>query len=74
MTKGMAMWVVLVAAAGAGGVLAAESTRVYRHVAPDGVVTFSDEPREGAEVIRLLSGACDQDVKLPTRPINGKWK
>ena len=55
MTKAAAMVLLLVTAVGARAALAAESTRVYRHVAPDGVVTFSDEPREGAEVIELPS-------------------
>jgi hypothetical protein len=38
----------------AAGALAAESTRIYRHVGPDGVVTFSDEPTEGAEVVEIV--------------------
>lgn len=40
---------------GSGVAFAAESVRVYRHVSADGVVTFSDEPRDDAEIIDLPS-------------------
>lgn len=38
----------------AAAAVAAESTTIYRRVGPDGVVTFSDEPSEGAQAVEIV--------------------